>query len=569
MLKLLHIENIAVIENCDIEFGSGFNVLTGETGAGKSIIIDAIGAVLGYRTTRDVVRNGAAKASVSAVFDVASAEAALWLEANGYGLENGEVIIYREISADGKSSAKINGRPVTASLLKEFGVMLINILGQHDSQQLLDVESHSVFIDRFSENEDYLAVENEYKEVYSELTSKRQELRRLDIDEAAKARQVEMLKFQISELEAAELAEDEDVILSEKQKLIRESSKLSERVAQAYSVFSGENGGEGICSSLADVSKSLAAISGVSEKVSKISDSVSEIYYAAEDILEELRELADSLDFSEEEADRVEARLDTLHRLKRKYGSTVAEMIAFLGNAKAELNEIEFSEEHIAALTAEITVLEKKAYSLSEKLFEYRCAAARSFEERIMRELSELDMKNAKFIADVKRTEELTERGIDTVEFLLAANLGEPPKAIEKIASGGELSRVMLAMKNALDENDYVETLIFDEIDTGVSGRAAQRIAEKLYKLSVKKQVLCVTHLSQLSAMSDIHFKIEKNERDGRTYTSVTPLDIEGRASELARITAGSAISETTITNAKELLSLAEETKEKIRSAKV
>ncbi len=568
MLKLLHIENIAVIESCDIEFGYGFNVLTGETGAGKSIIIDAIGAVLGYRTTRDVVRNGASKASVSAVFDVTSSEAVRWLESNGYGIENGEVIIYREISVDGKSAAKINGRPVTASLLKEFGVMLINILGQHDSQQLLNVESHAVFIDRFAEDKDYLATETEYREVYSALITKRQELRRLDIDEAAKARQVEMLKFQISELEAAELVENEDIELAEKQKLIRESSKLSERVSQAYSAFSGDNGGNGICSSLADVSKALAAVSGVSEKMSKISDAVFEIYYSAEDILEELRDLADSLDFSEEEADRVEARLDALHRLKRKYGSTVAEMLAFLENARAELNEIEFSEEHIATLTAEIGVLEKKAYSLAEKLFEYRCAAARSFEERIMRELSELDMKNAKFIADVKRAEELTERGLDTVEFLLAANLGEPPKPLEKIASGGELSRVMLAMKNALDENDYVETLIFDEIDTGVSGRAAQRIAEKLYKLSISKQVLCVTHLSQLSAMSDIHFKIEKCERDGRTYTSVTALDFDGRAQELARITAGSAISETTITNAKELLSLAKETKDKIKTAK-
>ncbi len=568
MLKLLHIENIAVIESCDIEFGCGFNVLTGETGAGKSIIIDAIGAVLGYRTTRDVVRNGALKASVSAVFDVSSDEAASWLVSNGYGIENGEVIIYREISADGKSSAKINGRPVTASLLKELGVMLINILGQHDSQQLLNVECHSVFIDRFAENENYLTVESEYKEVYSELTNKRQELRRLDIDEAAKARQVEMLKFQISELEAAELVEDEDTALAEKQKLIRESSKLSERVSQAYSAFSGDNGGNGICSSLADVSKALAAVSGVSEKMSKISDSVSEIYYAAEDILEELRELSETLDFSEEEADRVEARLDTLHKLKRKYGSTVAEMLQFLENAKAELNEVEFSEEHVATLTAEIKALETRARSLAEKLLELRCVAARSFEERIMRELSELDMKNAKFIADVKRTDELSERGLDTVEFLLAANLGEPPKPLEKIASGGELSRVMLAMKNALDENDYVETLIFDEIDTGVSGRAAQRIAEKLYKLSIRKQVLCVTHLSQLSAMSDIHFKIEKSEHDGRTYTSVTALDLEGRASELARITAGSAISETTIINAKELLSLAEETKEKIKTAK-
>ncbi len=568
MLKLLHIENIAVIESCDIEFGNGFNVLTGETGAGKSIIIDAIGAVLGYRTNRDVVRNGASKASVSAVFEVSSEEAARWLSENGFEAENNEVIIYREISVDGKSSARINAKPVTASLLKELGVLLINILGQHDSQQLLNVESHSVFVDRFASCEKYDAIVAEYEEVYNSLLEKRQELRRLDIDETAKARQVEMLKFQIAELEGAELCDNEDVELLEKQKLIRESSKLIERIAQAYSAFSGENGAWGICSLLSDASKSLSAISGVSEKMSALSDSVSEMYYAADDILEQLRDLSDNLDFSEEEADRIESRLDTLHKLKRKYGSTVSEMLQFLENAKQELNEIEFSEEKVSMLTAEIAKLEKRAYALAEGLFELRKNAAESFEERIMRELSELDMKNAKFIADIKRSEELSLRGIDTVEFLLAANLGENAKPLEKVASGGELSRVMLAMKNALGDSDFVETLIFDEIDTGVSGRAAQRIAEKLYKLSVRKQVLCVTHLAQLSAMSDVHFKIEKSERDGRTYTSVTPLDENGRAQELARITAGSAISETTLTNAKELMLLADETKNKIKNAK-
>ncbi len=568
MLKLLHIENIAVIESCDIEFGNGFNVLTGETGAGKSIIIDAIGAVLGYRTTRDVVRNGASKASVSAVFDVSSEEARNWLSENGYEAENNEVIIYREISADGKSSARINAKPVTATLLKEFGVLLINILGQHDSQQLLDVESHAVFVDRFASGKEYDACAAEYEKVYNELLEKKQELRRLDIDETAKARQVEMLKFQITELESAELCENEDVELAERQKLIRESSKLTERISQAYSAFSGENGAWGICSLLSDASKALVAISGVSDKVSALSDSVSEMYYSSEDMLESLRELAENLDFSEEEADRIESRLDVLHKLKRKYGSTVSEMLDFLENAKRELSDIEFSEERVASLTAEIQGLEKQAYTLAERLYEFRKAAAESFEERIMRELSELDMKNARFIADVKRCEELSSRGIDTIEFLLAANLGENAKPLEKIASGGELSRVMLAMKNALGDSDFVETLIFDEIDTGVSGRAAQRIAEKLYKLSVKKQVLCVTHLAQLSAMSDIHFKIEKSERDGRTYTSVTPLDEDGRAYELARITAGSAISETTLTNAKELMTLADETKNKIKTAK-
>lgn len=565
MLRLLHIENIAVIEECDIEFKSGFNVLTGETGAGKSIIIDSIGAVLGYRTSRDIVRNGASKASVSAVFDSCPEQGKKWLLENGFEAED-EIMISREITVDGKSSARINGRPVTAALMKEFGIMLINVLGQHDSQQLLDVASHAFFIDKFASSEEYIKLENEYKTSFLTLQEKKQELRRIDIDESAKARQLEMLKFQIAELEGAELAENEDVELLEQQKLIRESAKLTDRISAVYSAFSGQNNDIGICSSLSDSSKLLAGISGYSDKVAKLSDSVSEMYYQADDICEQLRELLESLDFSDEDADRVEARLDVIYKLKRKYGNTVSEMLQYLEKAKAEMSEIEFSEERIQQLESEISELSEKAYSLAEKLYEIRVSAARILEEKIVKELSDLDMKNARFVADIKKTEELSERGFDTVEFLLAANLGEPEKPLDKIASGGELSRIMLAMKNALDDTDYVGTLIFDEIDTGVSGRAAQKIAEKLFKLSVKKQVICVTHLAQLSAMSDVHFKIEKHERDGRTYTMVSPLDFEGRAAELARITGGTEIRETTLSNARELLSLAEERKNAIRN---
>lgn len=569
MLKLLHIENIAVIESCDIEFQEGFNVLTGETGAGKSIIIDAIGAVLGYRTTRDIVRSGAQKASVNAVFDGLSSEALTWLSDNGYNSEdNDEAIITREISVDGKSSARINGKPITVALLKSFGILLINILGQHDSQQLLDAESHPVFIDRFAASDEYNSYMSEYREVFNELSEKKSERKKLDIDETAKARQVEMLKFQINELESADLKENEDDELHEKQKIIRESAKIIERISEAHSAFSGEDEFPGICSALATASKALSAISDISEQLATISNTVSELYYSADDIASELRSSLDSLDFSDEDANRVEARLDTIHKLKRKYGNSVSEMLEYLENIKNELSEIEFSDERILVLDSEINLLQDRAYTLANKLFELREAAARKFEANIMRELSELDMKNAKFVAQIIRTDELTDRGSDTVEFLLAANLGEPEKPIEKIASGGELSRVMLAMKNALDENDYVNTLIFDEIDTGVSGRAAQRIADKLYKLSVKKQVLCVTHLAQISAMSDVHFMIEKNEHDGRTFTNVTPLDKKGRAQELARIIGGTSISETTLRNAEEMLELAESQKEDIKQSR-
>ncbi len=565
MLKLLHIENIAVIEQCDIEFKDGFNVLTGETGAGKSIIIDAIGAVLGYRASRDVIRNGMEKAAVSAVFDVFSKDAKSWLSDNGYEGDADEVIITREISIDGKSNARINGKPVTASMLKSFGILLINILGQHDSQQLLNPESHAVFIDRFATDSEYLKCEAEYKEVFATLTEKKSEYKRLDIDKSAKIRQEEMLKFQIEELENANLCENEDEELLAQQKIIRESSKITERISEAYNAFCGFEDFQGICSLLSSSAKALSGISDISEKLTGLSDTVSELYYSAEDVSDELRTMLDNLDFSEADANRVEARLDTIHKLKRKYGNSVSEMLEFLDKIKKELSEIEFSDERLLVLDKEIKVLEEKAYTLAERLFELRNRAARSFEERIMRELSELDMKNAKFFAKITKDDMLTERGFDTVEFLLSANLGENEKPLDKIASGGELSRIMLAMKNVLDENDYVNTLIFDEIDTGVSGRAAQKIAEKLYRLSVRKQVLCVTHLSQLSAMADVHFKIEKTEKNGRTYTVVTPLDKAGRANELARITGGTSISETTIRNAEEMLDLAEVKKSEIR----
>ena len=565
MLKQLHIENIAVIEHCDIEFQKGFNVLTGETGAGKSIIIDSIGAVLGYRTTRDVVRHGTAKAFVSAVFDDCTQDGYSWLVDNGFNNSNDtEVHIFREISFDGKSSAKINGRPVTASLLKSFGALLINILGQHDRQQLLDSESHPVFIDRYASSAEYDACMKKYADIYNALIQKKSERNKLDIDESAKARQVEMLKFQIDELEGAELVENEDVHLLEKQKLIRESVKIIERISEANNAFSGSDDFPGICSALLIASKALESISGLSEKFSEISGTVSELYYTAADIADELRNSVERFDFSENDANSVEVRLDIIHKLKRKYGNTVSDMLLYLENAKKELSEIEFSEERLIALDAEIEKLEAQAFALADELYSARKKAASNFEACVMKELSELDMKNAKFYARITKTEQLNERGYDSVEFLLAANLGEPEKPLERIASGGELSRIMLALKNVLDENDYVNTLIFDEIDTGVSGRAAQHIAEKLYKLSEKKQVLCVTHLAQISAMSDNHFKIEKREHDGRTFTDIIPLDKMGRAEEIARITGGSSISETTLKNAEEILQFAEQRKSEI-----
>ncbi len=561
MLKLLHIENIAVIEKCDIEFEDGFNVLTGETGAGKSIVIDAIGAVLGSRTSKEVVRSGAERALVSALFEDCSEEAASWLSENGYDSEDDSVLIQREISADGKSSARINGKPITAAMLKSFGILLVNILGQHDSQRLLNPEEHPVFIDRVAAGEAFDGLLSEYKEVYAKLCDKISERKKLDMNEQEKARRIEMLRFQTEELSAADLQENEEDELKERKSIIQSSEKINRSLTEAYGAFFGDDDSSGICGLLSNAQRALSSVSGISEGFAKLSETISDMYYSAEDISEELRSMRDGFDFSEENINEIESRLDTIQKLKRKYGGSVSEMLEFLEKAQAELESIELSEERIISLDNEIKRLNREANALADKLYELRCKAARYFEEKIVRELSELDMPNVRFAADVVRCETLGETGGDSVEFMLSPNLGEDLKPLSKIASGGELSRIMLALKNVLSEADFVHTLIFDEIDTGVSGRAAQRIAEKLYSLSCSKQVLCVTHLGQISAMADIHFRIEKKEKAGRTFTSVTPLDDAERAMELARITGGSTISDITIKNAEEMLRLAEETK--------
>jgi len=562
LLKTLHIENIAVIERCDIEFGSGFHVLTGETGAGKSIIIDALGAVLGERTTRDLVRTGSDKARAGATFERVNSDVVSWLSENGYWDEDEqELLITREIGADGKNVCRINGRPANVSLLKELGPRLINIHGQHDSQQLLDSGMHMTFIDRFATTKAYTGVVGRYCSLFEELRRLREEAASLNMNEAEKERKLEMLRYQIQEIEQANLKPGEDEEIARRRTMLHNSAKLIDALERAYMLFEGDDSMPGICSALGDAEILLSGTRSDLSEIEALQSRTAELKYSAMDVADELRTLRDSMDFSPEEIEEIETRFDVITKLKRKYGNDVAEILEFLEDAQKELESIEFSEQAILKLEAQIAECESNAWALAEELYKLRSAAADEFSKRVAEELASLDMGKVTFFVSIKKRDVLNERGCDDVEFFVATNLGEPLKPLGKIASGGELARIMLAIKNVLAEHDHVETLIFDEVDAGVSGRAAQKVAEKLAQLSLHKQVLCVTHLAQISAMSDVHYRIQKKERDGRTYTSVTPLEDDGRVEELARITGGTQITETTRENARELLRSAREIK--------
>ncbi len=565
MLSVLHIENIAVIERCDLEFRHGFHVLTGETGAGKSIIIDALNMILGERTSRDLIRTGAEKALVSALFDIRDSDAAAWLSECGYENEDDPdmLLLQRELSLDGRNNCRINGRPATVSLLKELGALLVNIHGQHGSQQLLNREFHSTFLDRFVEDPD--GILNEYQAAFDTYTKLCAEEKSIVTNEEEKSRKLEFLNYQINELTAANLRVGEDVELAERRKLLQNSTKLIDSLTQIYTLFSGTEDSPGITASIQQADRVLNQIAGITTDLeswsAKLTATVDELY----DFSENIRVYLDEIECSPEEIEQIESRYDLIRKLKGKYGNTVEEMLAFLDNAKRELDDITFSSERAETLA----LAKKEAYlaaeALANKLFDLRTNAARVLEARISEELNSLDMKTVVFSVSVSKRENLNQRGFDDVEFLISTNPGEPLKALEKIASGGELSRIMLAIQNVFAEKDHVPTLIFDEVDSGISGRAAQRVSEKLWTVSNYKQVICVSHLSQIAAMADEHFYIEKVVRNERTFTQVLPLDFDGRVMELARITGGSDITEMTRNNARDLLFNAEQLKKELR----
>ena len=549
MLSLLHIENIAVIEQADIVFDQGFHVLTGETGAGKSIVIDAISAILGERTYRDVIRTGASKALVSAVFtDVPELP---WFAENFVPYSHEEVRILREISQDGRNLCKVNGQPVTVGILRQLGRLLINIHGQHDSQQLFDEERHLTFLDHYAEDEALLQA---YSEKFQKVSALRQQIQHLCMDENEKQRRMETLRYQIQELEQANLQPGEDDALKTRQKVLQNSEKLMSGLLEAVSNLYGDENADGANSLLTNADYALSRIERYDEQIANVRAKLQDVIYAVDDVTEELRDKKDAFQYSEQELEQIETRLDLIHRLRRKYGATCEDMLAYLENAKQELDEIEFSDERLEKMRAELASAEQAAQETAQTLHDARQTAARSMEKRMMLELSQLDMPKIRFLCQFTPIP-LSPTGADHVCFLMSANVGEALKPMNKVASGGELARIMLAMKQVLAEQDEVPTLIFDEVDTGVSGRAAQKVAEKLASVAKHKQVLCVTHLPQIAAMADFHLLIAKEVRQERTYTTVTPLDLEGRKHELARMIGGAVITDTTLRSAEEMLS--------------
>ena len=547
MLSLLHIENIAVIESADISFDRGFNVLTGETGAGKSIVIDAISAVLGERAYRDMIRTGAAKASVRAVFtDVPEYP---WFSENGVEYDP-ETVIQREIYLDGKNICRVNGSLVSVSILRKLGIQLINIHGQHDSASLFDEENHLAFLDAFADNR---SLREFYSQAYQKVATLRREIDSLTMDESEKLRRMETLKYQIGEIEKAQLEPGEDEALEQRRKLLQNAEKLSSGLEEATQCLYGGEDTDGAAGLLAQAEHALARLGRFSDSFQSIHDRVADLMYQVQDAAEEVRDTRDSLNYSADELEQIESRLDVIHKLRRKYGVTCEEILAYLEKAKRELDEIEFADDHLERLKGKLKKAEKTAWDQALALRKNRQEKAELLSQRILTELSQLDMPRVQFSCRFQELE-LTPNGADGVAFYMSANAGEALKPMSKVASGGELARIMLAMKNVLAEKDQVNTLIFDEVDTGVSGRAAQKVAEKLRSVASHKQVLCVTHLPQLAALADTHLLIAKSERDGRTYTSVTPLDLEGRKRELARIIGGANITQTTLKSAEEML---------------
>ena len=556
MLSLLHIEDIAVISQAEIAFGEGFNVLTGETGAGKSIVVDAIGAIIGGRTSRDLIRTGAKCARVTGVFG--GLPALNWFEQYGIAPdENGELLVERVIHPDGKNTCRVNGHPVLVTQLRELGSQLLNIHGQHDGQQLLDEETHLESLDNFA----HLAPQRQnYTAAYERVKDLRAQLKAVQMDEGEKARRMDTLQHQIGELERAQLRVGEEAELTAQREILRNAERITDAVDQAWQALTGGEMSDGAVALLTNAENALTQGGRYSTELSELAQKVSQLRYAADDVAELVRDARSGLDFYPGQLDDVEERLDLLHRLKRKYGADEEEMLAYLDRCQTELDNIQFSDERREKLEREVAQAVQAAQQEAEQLSKARQKAAKELSRRIQQELSDLDMPRVRFEVEfgpVEGEDGLNEFGMDRVRFLMSANLGEDLKPINRIASGGELSRIMLALKNVLAETDCVTTMVFDEVDTGVSGRAATKVAQKLSQVARGRQVLCVTHLPQIAAMGDVHFSVEKGERDGRTYTRVEQLDRPRRREELARLSGGASTA-ILLEGAEELLQKAE-----------
>ena len=554
MLSLLHIENIAVIEQADIEFSDGLTVLSGETGAGKSIIIDSMGAILGRRTSRDLMRAGASKGFVSAIFNDLPQE--LTEKLQEYGLDGEEpdsVHIQRQLSADGKTVCRVNMKPVSVSVLRELSPYLINIHGQHDGQKLMDDDYHIEFLDSFAEVGSILA---EYQPLYHKLLAMKRQINELERSEHDRLERIDLLSFHLEEIEEADLTDGEEETLTERKHFFDKAGRLARALAEARDALDDED--SGVCTLMEQASNTLLDVGDVSDGLKNIADKAEELKYLVCDLRDAIAEEQGRIEFSPSEQELVESRLDEIYRLEQKYGATIGEVLAYAASCRVELETLQSADERRDALRVEYRQLLSQAKELAQELSRCRKDAAARLEERIVAELSELDMAKVRLAVQVETGTKLTIRGLDTVSFLISVNPGEDLKPLSKVASGGELSRVMLAMKNVLTAREPVGTLIFDEIDTGVSGRAAQKIAKKLKQIGAQKQTLCVTHLPQIAAMGDHHLLISKSVEGERTYTSVVPIADGRRIDEIARMLAGEEITENTRTNAQELLAHAE-----------
>ena len=555
MLQLLHIENIAVIERADIELDKGLTVLSGETGAGKSIVIDSIGALLGKRVSRDLVRSGAQKGFVSAVFtDLPKALRELLDELALSGDEPDTLYVQRQISADGKSTCRVNMKPASAAVLRQLAPYLIDIHGQNDGQKLLDEAHHIEYLDGYAGCAEIL---ERYRPKYQALVTLRREITALETGEQERLQRIDMLTFHKEEIEQAALKPDEDEALAQRKAYFDHAGKIAGALEQARMALSGDDEIAGACELLDQAASAIESLREVSDAFDGMAEQAEEVRLLAADLRDSVASQGDNLDFSPAEREMVEQRLDEIYRLKQKYGGTIPEILAYLEKIAAELDTLENADDRREELREQYRGMLAEAKGIAAELTEQRRKAAKQLESEIVRELRELDMDKVKMRVAVRTGTKLSAHGCDTVTFEISVNPGEPEKPLSKVASGGELSRIMLALKNVLTAGEDVGMLIFDEIATGVSGHAAQQIGRKLSAIAKKKQTLCVTHLPQIAAMGDHHLRISKSVRDGRSYTDVSPMDRAHRVDEIARLLSGEKISDAARRNAEELLDAA------------
>ena len=550
MLSTLYIENIAVIEKTNIEFTKGLNVLTGETGAGKSIIIDSINAVTGHRTSKEIIRTGSDKAYVSATFTNINEEIAQKAEEMGFPAQDGELIFSRELSVSGKNICRINSRPATVSALKELAINLINIHGQHESLELMQSDAHINYIDNFAELNDKI---EDYNNSYKELKKIAKYLKNQGGDDEKRLYDIDLLTFQINEIDNASLVVGEDDELNSEKKLLQNSEKIRSYLDKAKNILSGYSSTSSACDMVEEASSNLIKASNFYEEAEDLSNRLADVSYTLQDISSEINDLADNLEYNPSRLEEIELRLDEIYKLKRKYGSTIEEIFEYRDNAEKRLNDLLNFDTNMAKAKEKYKRLLQETTQKAEHLTNCRKQAANEFSSRVEEEMKYLDMPNVGVFVSIEEIN-LTPKGKDKVEILISANPGETPKPVSKIASGGELSRMMLAIKTVLSESDIIDTLIFDEVDTGISGKASMKVGMKLREVAKNRQVLCVTHQVQIASLAENHLLIKKNVKNDRTFTDVSTLNREGRIDELARIMGGMEITENTRNLAEEML---------------